>query len=91
MCSAVWTEKTETLVEQLRALLPQLHYSHPIAEGKQKGVPLHSQMSVPESHALTGTHCHEREDEAHVFKVRVHKYTGHVCCMDLLSSAGEYR
>ena len=60
------------MVEKLRSFLAQLQYSHDIAEWEKKGVPFRSHIYVPEIHSLTGTHFHEREDEAHVFKVHVH-------------------
>ena len=43
-------------------------------EWEKKGVPFRSHVYVPEIHPLTGVPFHEREDEAHVFKV-----CDHVC------------
>ena len=56
-------------MEMLKSILAQLHYTHGIMEWERKGVPFRSCMYVPEVHPLTGTPFHEREDEAHVFKV----------------------
>ena len=63
------TGKTETPVEMLRSIMAQLHFQHEVLEYEKKGVPFHSYMYVPEIHPLTGEPFHEREDEAHVFKV----------------------
>ena len=61
--------KTETEVEMPRSILAQLHYHHEIMEWERRGVPFRSHMYVPEDHPLTNMPFHEREDEAHVFKV----------------------
>ncbi len=61
--------KTETLLEMLRSTLAQLHYRYEIMEWERKGVPFRSHIYVPEVHPVTGLPFHEREDEAHVFKV----------------------
>ncbi len=53
----------------LRSIVAQLHFHHEVTEWEKKGVPFSSHMYVPEIHPLTGLPFHEREDEAHVFKV----------------------
>ena len=55
--------------------LAQLQYHHDIMEWENKGVPFCSRMYVPEVHPLTGNPFNEREDEAHVFKVYIFRYT----------------
>lgn len=61
--------KSETVVEMLRSILSQMEYQYEILEWEKRGVPFCSRIYVPEVHPLTGVHFHEREDEAHVFKV----------------------
>lgn len=61
--------KTETPLEMLRSIMAQLHYQHEVFGYEKKGVPFSSHMYVPEVHPQTGEPFHEREDEAHVFKV----------------------
>ena len=53
----------------LKSILSQLEYKHTILEWQKKNVPFCSCIYVPESHPSTGVQFHEREDEAHVFKV----------------------
>lgn len=49
--------------------MSQLHYSHTVMEWEKKCVSFHQHIYVPETHPVTGMPFHEREDEAHVFKV----------------------
>ena len=65
--------KSETAVEMLKSILSQLEYKNEILEWERKGVPFRTRAYVPETHPLTGAQFHEREDEAHVFKVYVCK------------------
>lgn len=60
--------KTETVTEKFRAILAQLEYSFTVNEWQNQGVPFKNNY-VPEVHPATGFPFHEREDEAHVFKV----------------------
>ena len=64
----VYSGKTETIEEMLRSILAQL-YGKEVLEWETKGVPFRTHAYVPEVHALTGSQFHEREDEAHIFKV----------------------
>ena len=75
-CTAVHTflpfllaGKTETTVDKLRSILAQMEYSYQVRSWNEKGVPFRTHIYVPEVHHLTGKRFHEREDEAHVFKV----------------------
>ena len=61
----------------LRSILAQLHYQYEIMEWERKGVPFQSRLYVPEIHPITGIHIHEREDETHVFKVRMYTITNY--------------
>lgn len=61
--------KSETAVDMLKSILSQLEYKHAILEWERKGVPFRTHVYVPETHPLTGAPFHEREDEAHVYKV----------------------
>ena len=47
----------------------QFWLSYEVLEWEKKGVPFRSHMYVPEVHPITKLPFHEREDEAHVFKV----------------------
>ena len=55
----------------LRSILAQFHYRKEVLEWEKKGVPFRTHAYVPEEHPLTGLPFHEREDEAHVFKVKI--------------------
>lgn len=61
--------KEETLLEMLKSFLAQLQFKCDVMAWESKGVPFCSHLYVPEVHPLTGLPIHEREDEAHVFKV----------------------
>lgn len=63
------TGKTESLIDMARSILAQLHYNYEILEWEKKGVPFRSHIYVPEVHPTTKCPFHEREDEAHIFKV----------------------
>ena len=54
----------------MRSILAQLDYSYQILQLEQQGVNFRVHLHVPEIHSLTHTTFCEREDEAHVFKVR---------------------
>ncbi len=63
--------KTEDFTDMLRSILAQLEYRHQINYWESQGVPFKTHMYVPEVHPLTEEEFHEREDEGHVFKVRI--------------------
>lgn len=48
-----------------------MEYTYKVQTWDKKGVPFRTHMYVPEVNPITGMEFHEREDEAHVFKVRV--------------------
>ena len=56
-------------MRQLRSILSQLEYKSEILKWERRGVPFRTRAYVPETHPSTGELFHEREDEAHVFKV----------------------
>ena len=58
------------MVDKLRSILAQLDYSYEIKRWDQEGVNFSQHIYVPEVHPITGQFFLEREDEAHVFKVR---------------------
>ena len=53
-----------------RSILAQLEYQHLIREWKKKGVDFSTYLYIPEVYPVTGEEFCEREDEAHVLKVR---------------------
>lgn len=67
----IYTGSRETTVEKLRSILAQMEYTYKVQTWDKKGVPFRTHMYVPEVNPITGMEFHEREDEAHVFKVRV--------------------
>ena len=65
------TGKTETDTEAMRSILAQLEFSHLVRDYSDRlGVPFRHHLYVPETHPITNTPFCEREDEAHVLKVR---------------------
>ena len=62
--------KDETQVDKLRSILAQLEYKHQIDMWHSKGIPFKDYLYVPEVHPITGLQFCEREDEAHILKVR---------------------
>ena len=70
MCIHYCTERLEeTHEDKLRSIIAQLEYSYEVCDYDKKGVPFHTYIYVPEKHPITGSECHEREDDAHVLKV----------------------
>ncbi len=61
---------TEEVKEQMKSILAQMDYTYQVRRWTE-GVPFCSHLYVPEVHPETGAEFHEREDEGHVFKVRV--------------------
>ena len=65
------TERSvETYEDKLRSIVAQLEYTHNVIEYDKAGVPFCSHLYVPEVHPITHMEYHEREDDAHVLKVR---------------------
>ena len=62
---------SETVAEMAKSILAQLEFTFQIKEWERKGVAFQSHLYVPEHHPVTGYLFCEREDEGHVFKVRV--------------------
>ncbi len=60
---------SETPEDKLRSILAQLEFSHRVVQYDKAGVPFCTHIYVPEIHPITGSEYHEREDDAHVFKV----------------------
>ena len=48
-----------------------MEYTYQVRSWDEKGVPFRTHLYVPENHPITGNEFHEREDEAHVFKVNI--------------------
>ena len=59
----------------LRAILAQMEYQYQVEKWVAQGVPFSFYLYVPEIHPITGEEFHEREDFAHVLKV---KYCRHI-------------
>ena len=66
--------ENEEMVDKLRSILAQLEFSQIIRNYNDKGVPFTTHLHVPEIHPETGLTWYEREDPAHVLKVRHHCY-----------------
>ena len=62
-------EKEET-IDMLRSILAQFEYHYQVCLWDSKGVPFRTYLYVPEIHPITGKEFHEREDFAHVLKVK---------------------
>ncbi len=62
--------KDEAIADKLRSILAQLEFSKTTKEYNQKGVAFCTHLHVPEIHLDTGYSWYEREDPAHVLKVR---------------------
>ena len=58
----------------LRSILAQFECTFQVCDWDRKGVPFEVHFYVPEVHPITGAEFHEREDDAHVFKVHYHTY-----------------
>jgi len=71
LCVINYTGKDETLIEKLRSILAQLEYKYQIDQWHDKGVQFKDQLYVPEIHPITKVEFCEREDEGHVFKVKM--------------------
>lgn len=56
--------------DMLRSILAQLEYRYQICKWDESGVPFRTHLYVPETYPITGCKFHEREDFAHVLKVR---------------------
>lgn len=65
----------ETKADKLRSILAQLDYQQQIIAWEDKGVPFRSHIYVPEIHPVTECEFHEREDEGHVFKVKLTSFS----------------
>ena len=66
----VFPGEKEDLNDKLRSILSQLEFVHQVTLWEEKGVPFKKHFYVPEVHPLTSAEFHEREDDAHVLKVR---------------------
>jgi len=62
--------KSESYTQKLRSILAQFEFAHEVREWQAKGVPFQTHLYVPEIHPVTQMPFCEREDEAHVLKVR---------------------
>ena len=57
------------MTDMLRSIVAQLEYKYLVNMWQDRGVLFKDHLYVPEVHPLTECEFHEREDEAHVFKV----------------------
>ena len=48
-----------------------MEFSYQVNHWTERGVPFKTHLYVPEIHPAMQTQFHEREDEGHVFKVRL--------------------
>ena len=55
----------------LRSIMAQLHYKFELLESEKKEVPFRSHIYVPEIYPTTHYPFQEREDKAHVLKVKI--------------------
>ena len=61
---------TETLNDQMKSILSQLEYKHTVYTYEQNRIPFRTYMYVPEIHPSTNAIFFEREDVAHLLKVK---------------------
>ena len=61
---------SESFEDQMRSILAQLEYKHTIKKYEEEGVPFRTYMYVPEVHPATNARFYEREDDAHLLKVK---------------------
>ena len=54
----------------MRSILAQWQFKHDIEQYETNGVPFSTYLYVPEVHPVTKATFYEREDEAHLIKVR---------------------
>ena len=60
----------ETKEDKLRSILSQLEYKYQVIQHDCNGIPYRTHIYVPEIYPITLMEFHEREDDAHVLKVR---------------------
>lgn len=60
----------ETYADKLRSVHAQLEYTQQVLYYQSIGVPFRTFMYVPETNPITGVEFHEREDDAHILKVK---------------------
>lgn len=61
---------SESFDDQVRSILAQLEYKHTVYMYEERGVPFRTYMYVPEVHPVTNATFYEREDDAHLLKVK---------------------
>ena len=61
----------ETSIQKLRSILAQMEYTYQVCCWDANGVLFRTHVYVPEIHPVTEMEFHEREDEAHVLKVKL--------------------
>lgn len=61
---------SESFDDQMRSILAQLEYRHTINMYEEGGVPFRTYMYVLEAHPATNVLFCEREDDAHLLKVK---------------------
>ena len=66
-----FTGKQERRQDKLRSVIGQMEFSYQVNRWTERGIPFKTHLYVPEIHPATQTQFHEREDEGHVFKVRL--------------------
>ncbi len=60
----------ETCADKLRSVHAQLEYTQQVFHYESIGVPFRTFMYMPEASPITGVEFHEREDDAHILKVK---------------------
>ena len=64
--------KTESCLDKLHSIVAQLEFARSVRYWHdEQGVHFRTHFYYPEHHPITGQPFHEREDAAHVFKVRI--------------------
>lgn len=61
---------TETYDDKLKSVLAQLDFSHQVLDYDSRGIRFRTHIYIPEIHPVSCSEYHEREDDAHVLKVR---------------------
>ena len=74
-------ERKENQEDMLRAILAQMEYQYQVEKWVAKGVPFSLYLYVPEIHPITEEEFHEREDFAHVLKVKDCIHVSSMCIL----------
>ena len=63
--------KKETIPDMLRSILAQFEYTAQVMKYSSQGIPFNKHLHVSEVNQYSGEVMCQREDEGHIFKVRI--------------------